>query len=225
MEKMNKPEEKNTLSFCAPSCIGMEGTSDSFAAMDLEKLKPKVLLHSCCGPCSSSVIERLAPDYRVTVYYYNPCITEEGEYQIRKENQKAFIDEFNKKDNTYDIIEFIEGDYEPDLYLAAVKGFEGEPEGGARCSICFRQRLQATAKKAKELEFDFFTTTLTVSPHKNYQTISKIAKEEAEIAGVQFLDMDFKKKAGFQRSIQLSKEYGLYRQDYCGCRFSKRDRV
>ena len=189
----------------------------------MSELKPSLLLHSCCGPCSSSVIERLAPDYRITVFYFNPCITEEDEYKIRKENQKSFINEFNKGRAPSDQIQFIEGDYIPDEYLKLVYGLEGEPEGGKRCHVCFRQRLTETAKKARELHFHYFTTTLTVSPHKNYTLISKIGHEVAEETGADFLDMDFKKKAGFQRSIELAKEYGLYRQDYCGCRFSKRE--
>ena len=222
MGKRDEYCELNSFGIEKTVISGNETMTGSFAVVNKEKLKPRVLLHSCCGPCSTSVIERLAPDYRITVFYYNPCITDEEEYQKRKENQKKFIQEFNKSGNSIDIIDFIEGDYVPELYLEAVKGLEKEPEGGARCKVCFRQRLQETAKKAKENEFDYFTTTLTVSPHKNYQIISQIAKEEGENQDVQFLDIDFKKKAGFQRSVQLAKEYELYRQDYCGCMFSKR---
>lgn len=183
--------------------------------------RPKVLLHSCCGPCSSAVIERLSEDYQVCILYYNPCITDEEEYQLRKENQILFIDKFNENNPNLNI-EYFEGDYEPSEYLSLVKGLEAEPEGGARCTLCFKQRLSYCAKIAKEKAFDYFATTLTVSPHKNYPLISKIGNEISQIEGIGFLDMDFKKKAGFQRSIQLSKEYGLYRQDYCGCDFSKR---
>lgn len=197
--------------------------SGSFAAFNLEEKKPSLLLHSCCGPCSTSVLERLAPDYSITVFYFNPCITEQDEYEKRKANQIAFIEKFNQTASSGEGISFLEGEYLPEVYLEAVKGFEDQPEGGKRCNICFRLRLSETARKAKELEMDYFTTTLTVSPHKNYSLISSIAKEEAETIGVEFLDIDFKKKAGFQRSVQLAKEYGLYRQDYCGCRFSKRD--
>lgn len=194
----------------------------SFTGMGSKLTKPELLLHSCCGPCSTSVIERLMPDYKITVFYFNPCITDPEEYEKRKANQKAFIDAFNRETPCDGKVKFIEGDYNPEKYLELVKGLENEPEGGARCEVCFRQRLEETAKRAKALEMDLFTTTLTVSPHKNYETISKIAKELAETYGVDFLDIDFKKKAGFQRSIQLAKKYELYRQDYCGCKFSKR---
>ena len=120
-------------------------------------------------------------------------------------------------------ISFIEGEYEPDRYDELTAGYSNEPEGGARCTICFRMRLEKTASEAAAKGYQIFTTTLTVSPHKNYPLISAIGKEAAEKYGIEFLDMDFKKKAGFQRSIQLSKEYGLYRQNYCGCNYSKRD--
>lgn len=180
-----------------------------------------LLLHSCCGPCSTSVIERLADDYNITVFYYNPCITDAEEYRRRRENQIKFIDEFNRRHPCADV-KYIDGEYEPAEYLKRVKGLENEPEGGARCEVCFRQRLEATAKKAASMKFPLFTTTLTVSPHKNYKLIAEIAREYASKYSVEFLDCDFKKKAGFQRSVQLSKEYGLYRQDYCGCDFSKR---
>lgn len=180
-----------------------------------------LLLHSCCGPCSTSVIERLADDYNITVFYFNPCITDPAEYRRRRENQIRFIEEFNRRHPCADV-KYIDGEYEPAAYLERVKGLENEPEGGARCEVCFMQRLDATAKKASALGFPLFTTTLTVSPHKNYKLIAEIARGYAAKYGVEFLDCDFKKKAGFQRSVQLSREYGLYRQDYCGCEFSKR---
>ncbi len=223
MEKIRNAEKMNTNPSCETAFSASEVQADNFAAFAPEKKKPSLLLHSCCGPCSTAVIERLVPDYRITIFYYNPCITEIGEYELRKETQKAFIKAFNEKDNAYEPIDFLEGDYTPEEYLDKVRGLENEPEGGARCKVCFRQRLHETAKRSKELEFDFFTTTLTVSPHKNYQVISSIANEVAEEVGASYLDIDFKKKAGFQRSVQLAREYELYRQDYCGCRFSKRD--
>lgn len=187
-----------------------------------EIMRPAVLLHSCCGPCSTSVIERLAPDYDVTVFFYNPCITEAEEYEKRKENQIKFIDAYNQKLAGSQKIHFIEGDYLPEEYFARTKGYEDEPEGGARCTICFTQRLYETAKTAKKRGYGIFATTLTVSPHKNYPLISEIGNRLAKEENIEFLDLDFKKKAGFQRSIQLSKEYGLYRQNYCGCEYSKR---
>lgn len=185
-------------------------------------MRRPLLLHSCCGPCSTAVIERLIPDYDLTVYFYNPCITDPLEYEKRKENQIKFINDYNISFGGNCRVNFIEGDYEPLEYLNMVQGLENEPEGGARCTLCFRQRLLKTAKIAASKGFPLFTTTLTVSPHKNYQLISGIGKEAGSKYGVEFLDMDFKKKAGFQRSIQMSKEYGLYRQNYCGCDFSKR---
>lgn len=190
--------------------------------MNLKIDKPSLLLHSCCGPCSTAVIERLLDDYNITVFYFNPCITDEAEYLLRLENQKTVIDYFNDRGTFLtQKINLIEGRYEPSEYFSLVKGFEGEPEGGARCSICFRQRLEETAIEALKGGFDMFGTTLTVSPHKNYPLISSIGKAIGEEKGIGFLDMDFKKKAGFQRSIELSKQLGLYRQNYCGCQFSK----
>lgn len=202
----------------------LDEMGNSFTGFGSKSTRPELLLHSCCGPCSTSVIERLAPDYRITVFYYNPCITDREEYEKRKENQKAFIDAFNRESEFQGKIKFIEGDYDPDSYFEKVKGLEEEPEGGARCKVCFRQRLEETAKNARAMGFDFFTTTLTVSPHKNFDVISAIGKELAEEYKIEFLDMDFKKKAGYQRSVQLAKKHGLYRQDYCGCQFSKRER-
>lgn len=224
MYKSIKNEEKHIMGHGDFAGASIEEVSNSFAGIGSKDTRPKLLLHSCCGPCSTSVIERLAPDYSITVFYFNPCITDREEYQRRKDAQKSFIDEFNRTTPGLDTIKLVEGDYIPEEYLKKVEGLENEPEGGARCQVCFRQRLKETAHKAKEMEMDYFTTTLTVSPHKNYTLISNIAKELAEEIGIEFLDMDFKKKAGFQRSVQLAKEYGLYRQDYCGCDFSKRDR-
>ena len=199
--------------------------SDTFTAMTgmTESVeKPALLLHSCCGPCSTAVIERLVDDYDITVFFYNPCITDREEYERRKENQIRFIEYYNLHLGGTAKVNFIEGDYDPETYFDAVKGHEAEPEGGSRCTICFTQRLETTAEAAKLGGFPLFTTTLTVSPHKNYPLISAIGKRAAEEYGVEFLDLDFKKKAGFQRSIQMSKEYELYRQHYCGCEFSKR---
>ena len=193
---------------------------DFFAGEEVSK--PDLLLHSCCGPCSTAVIERLAPDYNVTVFYYNPCITDVDEYEKRKENQIKFINEYNKNTDNQFGIKYVEGKYDPERYFELTEGYEAEPEGGARCTICFRMRLDETACVAKEKGFPLFATTLTVSPHKNYPLISEIGQQAACKYGVEFLDLDFKKKAGFQRSIQLSKEYGLYRQNYCGCVYSER---
>lgn len=186
-----------------------------------EVSKPKLLLHSCCGPCSTAVVERLTGEFDVTVYYYNPCITDEKEYQLRREAQIKFIDRYNEE-NLGDIkVYFREGIYRPAEFYRLTQGLENEPEGGARCSVCFRQRLEKTAEEASLSGYDFFGTTLTVSPHKNYRIISEIGRELALRYGLSFLDRDFKKKDGFRRSVELSKKYELYRQNYCGCEYSK----
>ncbi len=183
--------------------------------------KRRVLLHSCCGPCSTACIERLLPDYKVTVFFYNPNITDPEEYEKRKANQIKFIEAFNEEVPEEDRVVFIEGEYLPEDFFDVAKGLEDCPEGGDRCTECFKLRLDRTARAALAMGYPIFGTTLTVSPHKNYQLISAIGTELGEVFGLEFLDMDFKKKAGFQRSIELSKKYELYRQNYCGCEFSK----
>ena len=183
--------------------------------------KRRILLHSCCGPCSTACIERLHPDYKVTIFYYNPNITDRDEYEKRKANQIKFIEAFNEELPEEDRVVFIEGEYIPEDFFDVAKGLEDCPEGGERCTECFKLRLDRTAKAATVMGYPIFGTTLTVSPHKNYQLISAIGTQLADIYELEFLDMDFKKKAGFQRSIELSKKYELYRQNYCGCEFSK----
>lgn len=185
--------------------------------------KPALLLHSCCGPCSTAVVERLVDEFDVTIFFYNPCITDEDEYKRRKEAQLKFIEKFNEEKIGITKVGFKEGDYRPAEFFKTAEGLETAPEGGARCSRCFVQRLEKTAETASLNGFDYFTTTLTVSPHKNYKLISEIGRDLALRYGLSFLDRDFKKKDGFKRSIELSKKYGLYRQDYCGCEYSKRD--
>lgn len=204
------------------SFAGMADAMKAMTGITENTAKPALLLHSCCGPCSTAVIERLVDDYDITVYFYNPCITDQDEYERRKENQIHFIEHYNQHLGGMAKVHFIEGDYDPENYLKAVTGHEEELEGGSRCTLCFTQRLEKTAEAAKLGGYPLFTTTLTVSPHKNYPLISAIGKRAAEAHDVEFLDLDFKKKAGFQRSIQMSKEYQLYRQNYCGCEFSKR---
>ena len=179
-----------------------------------------LLLHSCCGPCSTAVIERLSGEFDITVFYYNPNITDEPEYEHRKEEQKKFLQKYNENTEG-NKVKFVEGDYEVEDFYKAARGFEAEKEGGARCTKCFVLRLEKTALTAKKLGMDVFATTLTVSPHKNYKLISELGNKISIEYGVDFLDMDFKKKAGYQRSVDISKEYGLYRQNYCGCEFSK----
>lgn len=184
--------------------------------------KPALLLHSCCGPCSSAVVERLVDEFEVTVFFYNPCITEEDEYRRRKEAQMQFIEKFNAENlGKYKVL-FREGPYRPTEFFKATEGLSDEPEGGKRCKVCFAQRLEKTAETASLCGCDYFGTTLTVSPHKNYKLISETGRSIALRYGLTFLDRDFKKKDGFKRSIELSKKYGLYRQDYCGCKYSKR---
>ncbi|MGN0736241.1 MAG: epoxyqueuosine reductase QueH [Anaerovoracaceae bacterium] len=189
---------------------------------ETEAEKRTVLLHSCCGPCSTACIERLLPDYKVTVFFYNPNITDREEYERRREAQIKFLQAYNEKLSEEDRVEFIEGEYLPDDFFEVCSGFSNEPEGGRRCTECFRLRMERTAQVALKTGNSMFGTTLTVSPHKNYMLISAIGAELERVYGVEFLDVDFKKKAGFQRSIQMSKEYGLYRQNYCGCVYSMR---
>lgn len=183
--------------------------------------KNNLLLHSCCGPCSTACIERLRDTYKITVFFYNPNITDREEYEKRKAAQIKFIQMYNRTLPQEDKIEFIEGEYLTEEFYNVALGLENEPEGGARCTECFRFRLERTAQAALRTENNIFGTTLTVSPHKNYNLVSAIGCELANKYHLEFLDMDFKKKAGFQRSIQMSKEYELYRQNYCGCEFSK----
>lgn len=173
----------------------------------------KLLLHSCCGPCSSSVIERLRDYFDITVIYYNPNIEPKEEYEKRKSEQLRLLNELG--------IKFMDIDYLNNEYHEKVKGYENEPENGLRCSLCFELRLDKTASKAKENNFDYFGTTLTVSPHKNSKIINEIGLKLEEKYGVKFLLSDFKKEDGYKRSIELSKKYDLYRQDYCGCLYSK----
>ncbi len=184
--------------------------------------KPTLLLHSCCGPCSTQVINFLKDYFKITVYYYNPNIEPYTEYEKRKQEQIKFIKEFNleNKDN---IIEFKEALYENEIYQNYVKGLEQEKEGGARCNKCFYLRLKNTALKAKENNFEYFGTTLTVSPHKNSQIINEIGEKIEKEIGIKFIYGDFKKNDGYKKSIEYSKKYNLYRQDYCGCHYARRD--
>ena len=191
---------------------------------ETQTTKPELLLHSCCGPCSTSVIERLVDEFNVTVFFYNPCITDEEEYRRRREAHIQFIEQFNEENAGRCRIVFREGDYCPGAFFEATAGLGNEPEGGARCEVCFRQRLEKTAAAACISGADYFGTTLTVSPHKDYKLISEIGRELALKYGLSFLDRDFKKKDGFTRSIQLSRKYSLYRQNYCGCKYSERER-
>ena len=180
--------------------------------------KSTILLHSCCGPCSTAVIERLAPNFDITILYYNPNIYPEEEYIKRKNEEIKYINIYNK--NNESKVNFLDCDYESEKFYEAVKGIEDEREGGARCPLCFALRLRKTASLAKEKNFEYFGTTLTVSPHKNASQINAIGKSLESEIGVKFLEADFKKQNGYLRSIELSKENNLYRQNYCGCEFA-----
>lgn len=185
---------------------------------------PRLLLHSCCAPCSSYVLEYLSEYFNITLFYYNPNITEREEYTKRVEEVKRLIAELPVRHP----VTFLEGDYEPQVFTGAVRGLEHEPEGGARCGVCFRLRLDKAAQAAARLASEcgeevLFTTTLTISPLKNAGLLNGIGEETASrYEGISWLGSDFKKRGGYQRSIQLSAQYGLYRQDYCGCVYSKR---
>lgn len=181
--------------------------------------KPRLLLHSCCAPCSSAILEFLQEYFEITVYFFNPNITFEEEYLKRLEEQK----EYHKKRGYK--INVVEGEYNPEIdFFQKVKGMENEREGGKRCHQCYNLRLEETAKKAQELGYDYFTTVLSISPMKNAQWINEIGEELGKKYGIKFLNGDFKKKSRYLRSIEISKEYELYRQDYCGCIFSKVER-
>ena len=173
----------------------------------------KLLLHSCCGPCSTAVIERLKDYFDITILYYNPNIEPKDEYIKRKEEQLKVLKEYN--------IKFKDIDYLYEEYRKKVIGYEKEPENGARCLICYELRLEKTAILAKENSFDYFATTLTVSPYKNAKVINEIGLKLQDKYEIKYLLSDFKKEDGYKKSIELSKKYNLYRQDYCGCLFSK----
>lgn len=179
---------------------------------------PRLLLHSCCAPCSSYCLEYLTNFFRVTILYYNPNITDELEYHKRVEEQKRLIAELPAKNP----VTFVEGSYEPGEFYKIAKGLEAAPEGGERCFKCYRLRLEYAANYAKQHGFDYFCTTLSISPMKNAAKLNEIGNELSRIYSVNWLPSDFKKRNGYKRSIELSREYDLYRQNYCGCEFSKR---
>lgn len=186
-----------------------------------ENKVPTLLLHSCCAPCSSYVLEYLSNYFKITVFFYNPNIYPKEEYLRRVEEQKKFISSLNTKHD----IDFILGKYDTESFYAISKGLENEREGEERCFKCYELRLNETAMIAKKENYDCFTTTLSISPHKNAKKLNEIGGRLAEVHGTKYLFSDFKKKNGYKRSIELSKEYNLYRQDYCGCVFSKNERM
>ncbi|EGC02876.1 MULTISPECIES: epoxyqueuosine reductase QueH [Ruminococcus] len=181
---------------------------------------PKLLLHSCCAPCSSYVLEYLSQYFDITVFYYNPNIYPPEEYAHRVDELQRLIREMPMTHP----VRFVERGYDPQEFYDAVRGLESVTEGGERCFACYRLRLERTAQLAAELGADYFTTTLSISPYKNSAKLNEIAEELGSVYSLAALPSDFKKRNGYKRSIELSHEYGLYRQDYCGCVFSKRER-
>ena len=189
---------------------------------EIEKIKtlgnrPKLLLHACCAPCSSYVLQYLSEFFDITLYFYNPNITPKEENDFRAEELRRLCREMPLASVPKIIVE----EYEPERFYETVQGMEHLREGEARCAVCYRLRLEKTAQKAKELGFDYFTTTLTISPYKRAEWLNAIGGELADKYGVAYLFSDFKKKNGYKISCELSREYNLYRQDYCGCEFSK----
>ena len=182
-----------------------------------QRITPTLLLHSCCAPCSSYCLEYLSKYFSITVLYYNPNIFPESEYFKRVSEQIRFINSLPAVNK----ISYIEGAYNPELFYESVHGYENEPEGGERCSICYELRLREAARTANEHGFDYFTTTLSISPLKDSERLNNIGAYLAKEYNVQYLFSDFKKKDGYKRSIELSKEYNLYRQNFCGCIYSK----
>lgn len=188
--------------------------------LQIEGRVPTLLLHSCCAPCSSYVLEYLSQHFAITVFYYNPNIAPESEYTKRIVEQQTLIEQMPAIHK----VSFLAGNYDKDKFYEMAKGMEDLREGGERCFGCYELRLRETARIAREGGFDYFTTTLSISPLKNAEKLNEIGSRLAEECGVSYLTSDFKKKNGYKRSIELSKEYGLYRQYYCGCAFSIRDR-
>lgn len=180
----------------------------------------KILLHSCCAPCSSYVITFLSNYFDITILYYNPNIAPKEEYEKRKQEQIKLI----KNINTLHKLDYLDCDYDNNLYNEAINGYQDCKEGGDRCRICFNLRLEKTAILAKKYKYDYFCSTLTVSPHKNSKIINEIGYNLGQKYGIKWLYSDFKKNEGFKQSIELSKKYNLYRQDYCGCIYSKKEK-
>ena len=199
---------------------------ESYYKLELKELesikeRKKLLLHSCCAPCSSSVITLLTKYFDITILYYNPNISPIEEYKKRKEEQIRLIKEID----TIGTIEILDCDYDNEIYENKIKGYENCPERGERCTICFNLRLEKTAKIAKENNYDYFCSTLTVSPYKNANLINQIGSSLEEKYNIKWLYSDFKKADGYKKSIELSKKYNLYRQDYCGCIYSKKKNI
>lgn len=185
-----------------------------------QKRPPALLLHSCCAPCSSYVLDYLSQYFKITVFYYNPNIYPDREYEFREKEQEKFIGAFLKDHPDAYPISLMKAPYEKDLFYHRIQGHEKDPERGDRCLLCYEMRLKKTAEAAKKGHFDYFTTTLSLSPHKDAQKLNAIGERLAEEYQIPYLFSDFKKKDGFKKSILLSEKYQIYRQDYCGCLFS-----
>jgi hypothetical protein len=182
---------------------------------------PTILLHSCCAPCSSYCMEYLSKYAKITAFYYNPNITDRAEYEHRVAELQRLIEEMFKKDSEVYKPNFLEGEYNPDAFYNIAKGLESEPECGRRCIKCYELRLRETAEEAVRGGYDYFTTTLTISPLKDAQILNRLGIKLGEEYGVKYLPSDFKKNGGYQRSIELSRDFNLYRQNFCGCEYSK----
>ncbi len=193
-------------------------TEEIIANITKDNKIPKLLIHSCCAPCSSYVIEYLSNYFEITILYYNPNIYPYSEYDKRVMEQEKFIKEFNTKYK----VSFVPCEYNYSDYTSKIKGYENDFEGGTRCLLCYTLRMEYAARYGKEHNFDYFTTTLTISPHKNSKKINEIGAKLEEEYKIKYLYSDFKKKNGYKRSCELSSIYGLYRQDYCGCVYSKK---
>lgn len=199
---------------------------DDIIRKDEESGKVKrILLHACCAPCSSYCLEYLSKYYEITVFFYNPNITGKEEYEKRAAQLDRFVKEFNcnnlKEDNKKHKVEVLLGRYEPDKFFEMAKGHESDLEGGSRCRMCYAMRLEETALQAQKGGFDYFSTTLSISPYKNAVWLNELGRDFSKVYSVAYLYSDFKKKNGYKRSIELSAQYDLYRQDYCGCVYSK----
>lgn len=191
---------------------------ETLAQLTTENKIPTLLLHSCCAPCSSYVLEYLSKYFSITVFYYNPNIYPQEEYFKRVEEIKNFIGKLNVENP----INYMEGAYNTESFYEIAKGYENDPEGGPRCFKCYELRLRESAIAAKENNFDYFTTTLSISPYKNAEKLNEIGERLSQEFNIKYLYSDFKKKNGYKRSIELSQQYNLYRQNYCGCVYSKK---
>lgn len=232
---MNKKNYQKELEKIIESYVNQETAHEHIDSSEPNNARPTLLLHSCCAPCSSYCMEYTREYFDVTVFYYNPNISSSEEYWKRLEEEKRLIEAYNEQVLTQSfqaskmnstlsasLINIIEGDYRPEVFFEMAKGLETCPEGGSRCFKCYELRLRESFRIAKENNLDYVTTTLTISPLKNADKINEIGYMLAEEYGVKWLPSDFKKKNGYKRSIELSEQFGLYRQNYCGCDFSKR---